>query len=167
MKNINITAIPFTESIGELSSGNFLGMGGNVRVDQNNNSSIHLLVSITASENKSGKHENGETKFNTCFFSEPYDICIRLTETVTGQFLDLGVILFDPQNYLQNGHFCKKIAALNQACLFRDIKLYRSPFEENTDYVIKLLIRHRESKDWIIQSLIPLRFELNNTQLQE
>lgn len=159
MRNINITAIPFTGAVGDLSSGNLLGVGGNIYVNRENKASIHLLVNISASEDKSGSHFAGETKYNTCFFEDQYEICIRLTESITGQFLDLGSILFSPQNYLQNGHFCKKIATLNQACLFRDVELYKNPFEDNTAYVIKMLVRHRESKDWIVQSLVPLNFE--------
>lgn len=159
MKNINITAVPFTGFTGDLSSGNFCGMGGNVYVNEENKASIHLFVSVIASENKGVPPLADETKYNTCFFQESYEICIRLTESITGQFLDLGIIYFNPQSYLQEGHYCKNIAILNQACLFRDIELYKNPFNDNTAYVVKMLIRHKDSQDWTVQSLTPLKFE--------
>ena len=58
---------------------------------------LSFMLLVNAIERKEEPyHDEGDTKDNTVFFDETYEILLRLTEPSTGKFVDLDSYEFTP-----------------------------------------------------------------------
>lgn len=123
--------------------------------------SLSFLFCLNAIGPKDNVYEQDETEENTLFFTEKYEIQLRLTETRTGKYLDLTNFIFDPSEYSKSQGLCKQTAQLFKMFEFSRICLPADPTDHN--YVVKALVRQAVSEgvepaSWIIQSICPLQF---------
>ena len=86
---------------------------------------------------------------------------IRLTETISGKFKDVGRFDINPvQNDIRE-KICRHTFNYTHLGLYKDIFLPEK--NSNERFVIKLLIRRKmedgQENDWIVQTVIPLTFK--------
>lgn len=167
MKNININAvlcdIVSNEDNSNISLGNVTGK--KLYITEKNNdrffSQIGLAVFVAATETKK---EEQLQKIDPDFifsFKEKYEVRIRLTETISGEFKDLGEIILNPVSSHMAEGLCKKSFNYSQYCLYSDVIL--PSVKEREKFVIKLVIRRvlqdrKQDDGWIVQTIIPLNY---------
>jgi len=114
---------------------------------------ISLMLSINATE------KDTPVKENSIDFSKTYQICIRVTETTSGQCVDIVQFRFCPNEEAKE--LCRKI--YNKRLMYRvtDVLVAKPPQGKDL-CVFKVLIQEvidgNVSEDrWIAQSMHPLR----------
>lgn len=128
---------------------------------------LNFLLSINANERSGNNpHETIDTPENTLFFNETYRIRLRITETSSGNFLDLSTQIIEPSK--ENINLCRKLFFKKITCNYQNICVTAPP--ENKDLcVLKVLIQHvskdpnLQSSEWIVQSIHPMRLEITDT----
>lgn len=129
--------------------------------------SLALFVSATQTKNSEDiERINPNTTFS---MNSLYDVNIRLTETVSGKFMDLEEYLFDPSKYAVSECLCRTTLNHTKLFVFQDIELPQRQAKEC--FAIKVLIRcHNNSeiadKRWTVQAILPLKefVELTKTK---
>ena len=121
--------------------------------------SIAVFVGATQSkENDVIESINPDKVFS---FQEKYELKVRLTETISGAFKDLGEFEIDPESGDVYEGICRHTFNYTHLGIYQDISL---PSEnEKERFVIKINIRrkmdNRKNEDWIVQSVVPIMFE--------
>lgn len=122
---------------------------------------LSFVLSINANEKLDLKDEKNSNPLNTFVFNEDYEIVCRLTETTSGDFMDLGHFDVSPtkeSEYLNK--LCRNIYSRNFICSFDNARVKVPPTDKNL-CVLKINIRHKakgteKENTWIIQSLHPI-----------
>jgi len=166
MKNVNVNAI-FSDILlnQEDNTLSLLNIGKPLRLLEENDArkitqlSMAVIVSATQSRSSfASKDINPDEIFS---FHDKYELMIRLTETISGKFKDVGGFEIDPaQNDIHEG-ICRHTFNYTHLGLYKDISLPEK--NSNERFVIKLLIRRKmeagQENDWVVQTVIPLTFE--------
>ena len=167
MKNVNMT-VTYGDLIGNKpdNSISILNMDKPflVKYDENGKRSVEkitMALFINAVETKDKKSLENANPRDKMIFSERYSFVLRLTESNSGNFTDLGDFSLCPNDNVITDAKCCDIFKHTRLCIFDNITL--PPKIENEFFVIKLLIKPTSSeelagKDWIIQSVIPISF---------
>jgi len=170
MKNVNTDVVLFDNVLPNEAEGkniDLLGISKEIPAVRANKDKEGLLIipkldivlSISATENidaeKNPVHEEGETPADTFFMNERYKIRLRVTETHSGQFIDLDTINIDPAQKLIT--LCRRIYNQKGVYQYRNVPVATPP--EGKDLcVLKVLIQHEKAPDrWIVQSMHPIR----------
>lgn len=120
--------------------------------------SLKFLLSINALERlREPIHFDDETKENSIYFREHYHIRLRLTEPSSGQFVDLFTEEFCP--YTSKVSLCRDIFTKKEFFHFQNISV-AVPKKENY-CVLKVLVHHSSNSEWIVQSIHPIKLEIN------
>ena len=129
---------------------------------------LTFMLSINALERLSSNDSNlaqtsGEEKVNLenkIFFDLEYELCLRLSETKSGKFVDLGKDIFTPKERSIN--FCRKVFSSKTLYQFYNINVVRPPLDKFY-CVLKVLIRRAGSDSkWTVQSIHPIELRLDN-----
>lgn len=120
--------------------------------------SLKILLSINALERlRDPIHLNDETKENSIYFSEHYQMRLRLTEPSSGKFVDLYTEDFCP--YTSKISLCRNIFSKKEFFQFKNISV---AVPTKGDYcVLKVLVHHSSSSKWIVQSIHPIKLEID------
>ena len=120
---------------------------------------LSFMLLVNAIERKEEPyHDEGDTKDNTVFFDETYEILLRLTEPSTGKFVDLDSYEFTPAK--EQITLCRKTYSQMISCRFSRVSVAK-PHNDNNLCVLKVLVRRGGSDEKrIVQSMHPIRMEL-------
>ena len=123
---------------------------------------LSFMLLVNASERKKDPtHDSGDTPENTVFFNREYEVCLRLTEPISGQFVDLGSYKFTPQK--EQVILCRKTYSKKINCQYQQISVAK-PDRDNPLCVLKVLVRLSGSNSsWIVQSIHPIRMVLTES----
>lgn len=183
MTNLNVSVL-----IGTLENG-ILNLNNGINVDKNeqdfpiNIKHLSILLQITGMESKQKANDtdmrsnssssltiSNNSKFS---FNNIYEVCIRLTESLTGHFKDLYSFEVVPIKYEIDKILCKRIMKYTSSYYFSNISLldtleFRNNLNRDTSefkndlndflpvYSLKILIRPKGASEWIIQTIEPL-----------
>lgn len=171
MKNVNMNVV-FCDIISNSDSSS-ISLGGigkkfSVVVEENVKkiSQLPMVIFVSATQSKKKEVVNKLDPNVEFAFAFKYEVKVRLTETISGDFQDLGGFELDPSQSFDSDGLCKNTFNYTQLCLFSDVVLH-TPQENRQRYVIKLLIRRKDearSSDagWIVQTIRPLELYHNN-----
>lgn len=123
---------------------------------------LSFMLLVNASERrKDPTHDKGDTPENTVFFNREYEVCLRLTEPISGQFVDLDSYRFMPQK--EQVVLCRKIYSKKINCQYRQISVAK-PNGDDPLCVLKVLVRLAgANSSWIVQSVHPIRMVLTES----
>ena len=169
MKNVNTDIILFDDIFPNKSDGKIDLMGitkgipavhtekveeGLLRIPK-----LNILFSISATEetdeNKKPLHDDDETPANTFYMDQQYQILLRVTETSSGRFADLGTLDINPsQNRIS---LCRRIYHQKGLYQFQDVPVAAPPDGKDL-CALKVLIQRKDAcGKWIVQSMHPIR----------
>lgn len=167
MKNISTDILFFEEINNSKINNNLINIYGitkeipEVDVKENDEKTlliprISLMLSINA--NDKGKEKDD----NTIDFNKTYRICIRITETSSGQCVD--TIQFNIKPYEDEVSLCRKIYNKRTMYRFENIVIAKPPQGKDL-CVFKVLIQEVingtvSEEKWIAQSMHPVRMIL-------
>lgn len=165
MKNVNLNPV-FCDMIpnqdgSDIALANFVGKQFKIQEENSRRFlpqvSLALFVSATQTENpEDAARINPDITFS---FEHNYDIKIRLTETISGSFMDLDEFLLEPAKHSISANLCRKTLNHTRLCVFTDIVLPEA--KENECFVIKALIRRHaqesNNESWAVQAIVPLK----------
>lgn len=168
MKNVN-TNIVFADIAAnsnqtELSLQN-IGKKFYIIEEERKITSLSFALFISASEEKDAPTSDSECEAKgledkSIFkFYKEYELRIRLTETISGDFMDLTELRFKPKDTAVERGICKKTFNYSKFFRFDNIKLPERKEKEN--FVIKVILREsiEENKNqWSVQSIHPIEF---------
>ncbi len=167
MKNVNLT-VTYADVIGNKENNTISLLNINkpftVTYDQEKNRVIEKLTMalfINAVEPK-GKQSLEESDPRVkMIFSKKYRFGLRLTESHSGVFTDLGEFSLCPNDTIITDATCCDIFKHTRLCVFDNIKLPKQ--HDNEFFVIKLLIKpildeETHNDDWIVQTVCPISF---------
>lgn len=169
MRNLN-TNIAFAEIVTnqENSVVSLANIGKSFRVieESDNNTrkipQLSMVLFISATQTKNKELLNKANPDETFLFKEKYEIQVRLTETISGSFVDLGdSITISPSDSSEAEGLCRETYNHVQFYLFSNIFLPTKKQREK--YVIKVLVRRcienrMEDDGWVVQSISPINF---------
>lgn len=115
-----------------------------------------FMLSINALERKESsgdapEHKNVSDKID---FNTKYQLCIRLSETDSGKFVDL-----DSQDFLPASDqtvLCRKVYSMKRMYKYRNISVARPPRGKDL-CVLKVLVRSNDESEWTVQSMHPIK----------
>ena len=90
-----------------------------------------------------------------------YEILVRLTELNTGNAIDLYGMTFNPKDYIVHSKGGTTYCYFNESAEINDIVLPTDPISANSKYVLKTLVRKKETPKpkWFVQNMTPVYFE--------
>ena len=167
MKNINLNGV-FCDIIPNADNdGVSLGNVGKKFLILNSTtereiSQMSMAVFISATETKDDSKLINVDADNVFSFKEKYELRVRLTETSTGNFKDLGRLILDPLKFCESKGYCRKVFNHTHLFVFTDIKL--PEYKKDEHFVVKLLIRRLDESNpdcltWIVQSIHPIKMQ--------
>lgn len=167
MKNVNLT-VTYADVIGnkEENTISLLNINKSFPVtynDENNRiiEKLTMALFINAVETKDKKNLKNADPRAKMIFSKNYSFALRLTESHSGAFTDLGEFSLCPNDTVITDATCCDIFKHTRLCVFDNIKLPEKHINEF--FVIKLLIKpisdeETNDGDWIVQSVCPISF---------
>ena len=94
-------------------------------------------------------------------FNEKYEFQIRLTETISGVFKDLGSFEINPAEGAISDGICRHTFNYTHLGIYQDVSLPNQ--NERERFVIKVLIRRKienpQDGGWIVQSVNPIKLK--------
>lgn len=164
MKNVNLT-VTYADVIGNKEENTISLLNINksfpITYDDENNRIIEKLTMalfINAVETKDKNSLNDTDPRAKMIFSKNYRFGLRLTESHTGAFTDLGEFSLCPKDTVITDATCCDIFKHTRLCVFDNIKLPKK--NVNEFFVIKLLIKpildEETNDDWIVQTVCPI-----------
>lgn len=164
MKNINTNILFFEEINSSKSNSELINLYGltkdmpEVNVKDNDENTliiprISLMLSLSATDKGSEKDKN------TIDFNKTYRICIRITETTSGQCVD--TVQFDIHPCEEEISLCRKIYSKRTMYRLENVIVAKPPKDKNL-CVFKVLIQevvngNISEENWIAQSMHPVR----------
>ena len=168
MRNINMNVI-FCDIVSNENNSN-ISLGSVVdkkfHISSTNSdrtiSQLSMAIFVSAIQTKNKQVLSKIDGTSVFLFSQNYDVKIRLTETISGDFTDLGEFVLEPENKFESDGLCRSVYNYSYFCLFSNIML--PPKKEKERFVIKLLIRKKsdansKNEDWIVQNIAPIKFD--------
>lgn len=167
MKNVNLT-VTYADIIGNKEDNTISLLNINksfpITYDDENNRIIEKLTmalfinAVETKDKKSLKNADPRTKM---IFSNNYRFGLRLTESHSGNFTDLGEFSLRPNDTVITDATCCDIFKHTRLCVFDNIEL--PPKHADEFFVIKLLIKpisdeETNDGDWIVQTVCPILF---------
>ena len=124
-------------------------------------SQLPMVIFVSATQSKNPEIIDKLNPNTDFIFSNQYEVKVRLTETISGDFQDLGEFEIDPSKSYDANGLCKSTFNYTQLCLFSDVVLHNIE-KSKQRYVIKLLIRQKNRNKttddrWIVQTIHPLQ----------
>lgn len=166
MKNINVNTI-FADIVTNPENGqvSLLNIGKPCRVTKEEGTrkipqlSVAIFVGATQSKDEDVIEAiNPDAVFS---FRDKYELIVRLTETVSGAFKDLGRFEIDPESGDVYEGICRHTFNYTHLGIYQDISLPEE--KEYERFVIKINIRrkidNRQTEGWIVQTVVPIMFE--------
>lgn len=153
MKNLNLT-LSLTEA-GKCATKLAQGIDGPVyAMKMQNGKYICGLSFIIAIAGRSAFGDEFDT-------NATYEILVRLTELNTGNAIDLYGITFNPKDYIVHSKGGTTYCYFNESAEINDIVLPTDPISANSKYVLKTLVRKKETPKpkWFVQNMTPVYFE--------
>lgn len=126
---------------------------------------ISLMLSVNAIKNINRSGDEGKDKCTDSGidFNKKYVLRIRVTETTSGQCVDIGQLVFSPTDGQIT--LCKHIYAKRFLCKFDDIVVTIPP--EGKDLcVFKVILQEFKEGEpldedkWVVQSIHPVKMKL-------
>lgn len=120
---------------------------------------LDILFSISATEeigdDSKPNHGIGENSENTFYMDEQYSVRLRVTETDSGQFVDLDTFNIDPSQDMIS--LCRRIYNQKGIYQYRNVPVAIPP--EGQDLcALKVLIKKKDAQGkWIVQSMHPIQ----------
>lgn len=153
MKNLNLT-LSLTEA-GKCATKLAQGIDGPVyAMKMQNGKYICGLSFIIAIAGRSAFGDEFDT-------NSTYEILVRLTELNTGNAIDLYGMTFNPKDYIVHSKGGTTYCYFNESAEINDIVLPTDPISANSKYVLKTLVRKKETPKpkWFVQNMTPVYFE--------
>lgn len=127
---------------------------------------LSVLLSINATErivDGKVKHFSDETNDNTFFFDDEYELRLRVTETQSGRFVDLGDVFISPKEKGSYVQLDRNIYNKKIVCCFSNVRVSK-PGKCLDSCVLKILVRRKveseEPNKWYVQSSHPMILEI-------
>ena len=164
MKNINVNVV-FADIQSNQEDGNIslLNIGKPFRCLCDNGTrkipQLSATVFVAATQSKDQEIVKTYNPGKVFVFSEKYELKIRLAETVSGVFKDLGHFEIDPEKGDVSEGICRHTFNYTHLGIYQDISLPDQG--EREKFVIKILIRRKiENRTadggWVVQSVVPV-----------
>ena len=129
MKNIN-TNIVFCDIISNENNRNIsLGNVVNKKFHISSNNierkitQLSMAIFVSATQTKNSQALSKMDSSSVFLFDQKYDVKIRLTETISGDFTDLGEFVLEPGATYESDGLCRSVFSYSHFCLFSDIVL--------------------------------------------
>ncbi len=165
MKNININVVFSDIQIGDDQMLSLFNVGKPVRVQHDDSirkiTQLSMAAFISATQSKDPKIIAKLNPDEVFTFSHKYELLIRLTETTSGKFKDIGHLDLDPATNDIHEGICRHTFNLTHLGIYQDISLPERKDDEK--FVIKILIRRKtdgiQEKNWVVQTVVPFSLE--------
>ena len=165
MKNVNLNLV-FCDMIpnqdgSDIALANFVGKQFKIQEENGRRvlPQVSLTLFVSATQTKDPDEAARINPDITFSFENDYDIKVRLTETISGSFMDLDSFLLEPAKHSISANLCRKTLNHTRLCVFQNIVLPEE--KDNECFVIKALIRRHtqecNNESWAVQAIVPLK----------